>query len=146
MQMIVGTYQRCHWQCLHGAFDAESWDRYIAHMWSVHPRLEAGDVILDLWFDCGRPSPKAREQFTSSFMKAGGLERVRGHAFVTNSALSRGVLTAVNWVVSRPFPEKLFATPHEAMPWLQTLDTRLDTAGLLTELQTKITTWSQLRW
>ena len=146
MQIIVGTWQRCHWQCLVGAIDTAGWERYIEHMWSVHPRLERGDVILDLWHDTGRPSPKSREQFTSSFMQADGLDRVHGHAFVTNSALSRGVLTAVNWVVKRPFPEKLFASPDDAMPWLQGVAPALDLAGLQADLRAKVPGYAALRW
>ncbi len=147
MQLHVGTFQRCHWQSLgNGVFDDEGWAAYVKRMWHVHSILERGDLILDLWYDCGRPSPKARNEFTTQFASAHALDRIHGHAFVTNSALSRGVLTAVNWVVKRPFDEKLFASPSDAMPWLSKLNPALDARGLLIELNASIPGFSALKW
>ena len=146
MQLTFGTWRHCHWQCLSGAFDAAGWDAYLERLMNLLPVLAAGDVVLDIWHDCGRPSPTQREQFTAGFAMAPGVGRIAAHAFVTNSALSRGVLTAVNWVVRRPFDEKLLATPQAGLAWLHHRDPTFDVVGMHAELHAKIPGFAQLRW
>jgi proteasome lid subunit RPN8/RPN11 len=42
-----------------------------------------------------------------------------GSAVVTDSAIMRGVLTAVGWIHSPPYPLRPFADDHEARAWLR---------------------------
>lgn len=49
--------------------------------------------------------------------KAG--RKICGSAVVTDSALMRGVLTAVGWIHSPPYPLRPFADDQEARAWLR---------------------------
>lgn len=126
MQLERGEHQRCHWHVLIGATTEADWDRYIASLRSTVPLLQPGDVLLDIWHDTGRASPQQRQQFTTWFQQTPEIEHVRAHAVVTNSVISRGLLTAVNWVVRPPFAERAFSTPVEGLMWLQRLRADLD--------------------
>ena len=49
-----------------------------------------------------------------------------GCAYVSRSALGRGVLTAVGWIVSLPFPLKAFDSLDPGLHWLKTQLPELD--------------------
>ena len=42
-----------------------------------------------------------------------------GMAFVSPSALVRGVMTAINWASPPPFPQRMFASVDQAEDWLR---------------------------
>jgi hypothetical protein len=45
----------------------------------------------------------------------------RGVAFVTSSSLVRGIITAVSWMHTHPYPSKTFSEREAALAWLQEL-------------------------
>lgn len=47
--------------------------------------------------------------------------KVGGAAIVVDSAIARGVITAVNWIAPPPFPQRVFATEGEAEAYLAQL-------------------------
>ena len=49
-----------------------------------------------------------------------------GCAYVSRSAIGRGVLTAVTWIVSPPFPMKAFDSVDSGLRWLSSLLPELD--------------------
>ena len=144
--MFTGSRPGCHWQCLIGPADEGTWTRYIDHMIALQKQVQPGDVVLDLWFDAGRPSAADRARFTSEFSASPVVQRVRAHAVATNSPISRGILTAVNWVIKRPFDERLFATPDAALTWLATMAPDLNTDAVQADLDSAIPGFRSLRW
>lgn len=131
MVMVTGQHGRCHFQVMRGASTDADWERYVDHLIdTLAPRLVPGDVVLDLWLDAGAPPAKARARFARRFLETPAVRHIRAHALVTTSVVHRGVLTAINWVIARPFEERVFARPDEAMAWLVDHDADLDVAGL----------------
>jgi hypothetical protein len=146
MEMVTGQIGRCHWQWLQGAIEGAGWRRYIDHMFTVGDKLQQGDVILDLWHDTGRPGAAERHLFADQFMKHPGVHLVRAHAFVTNSTVTRGMLTAINWMIERPFEEKVFARPDDAVGWLAGIDPRVDASALLESVRQAVSGYAAFRW
>ena len=60
MQMFTGSRPGCHWQGLIGPADEATWTRYTEHMIALEKQVQPGEVVLDLWFDAGRPSAADR--------------------------------------------------------------------------------------
>jgi hypothetical protein len=146
VQIVYGMQQRCHWHVLVGAAHHDDWERYFSSLCAMVAHLELGDLLLDIWHDTGRPSPPQRQQFTTWFGQTKEVERVRGHAFVTNSAVSRGLLTAVNWVVKPPFNERACSSPTEGLSWLRQLRTDLDPEALSASMSSSAPLLTTLRW
>jgi hypothetical protein len=59
---------------------------------------------------------------------------------------ARGVLTAVNWFVSRTFPERVFSEPRAAVDWLSELSVSVDAQRVLTQLAQGVPGFDRLRW
>jgi hypothetical protein len=51
-----------------------------------------------------------------------------GCAYVSRSAVGRGILTALGWIVSPPFPMKTFDSLEPGLQWLKTQLPELDLA------------------
>lgn len=131
MAMATGQLGCCHWQVMYGAASDADWDRFVDHLIDdLGPRLVPGDVVLDLWHDVGAPPAKARARFAERFLTAPTSRHLRAHALVTNSLVSRGALTAINWVIQRPFAERVFARPDDAFSWLVEYAPDLDVTAL----------------
>ena len=47
--------------------------------------------------------------------------RLRGLALVVRSSIQRGIITAINWVASPPYPIAAFKTEADAEAWLFTV-------------------------
>lgn len=62
-------------------------------------------------------------------------ENVKAHAFVTDSLIIKGTLTALSWVIRKPFPEKVFGSYHEAIEWLMTKETKRNLARMAIEIE-----------
>ncbi|HTV22560.1 MAG TPA: hypothetical protein VMG12_27920 [Polyangiaceae bacterium] len=71
----------------------------------------------------GAPPPSARErQAIAARYRAWQREypgQLAGLAVVLNSAIERGVFTAIIWAVGQGFPARAFGTPADAEAWLQ---------------------------
>jgi len=147
MTMATGQLGSCHFQVMYGTASGADWERFADHLIdTVGPRLAPGDVVLDLWHDVGAPPAQARARFTRRFLEAPSARHVRAHALVTNSLLSRGALTAINWVIQRPFAERVFARPDEALPWLVEHAPDLDVARLRAAIEAAAPGVFDLRW
>lgn len=146
MRIVSGMHQRCHWHVLVGPAHGDEWEQYFASLRATVGHLEPGDLLLDIWHDTGRASAPERQRFTTWFAQTKEIERVRGHAFVTNSAVSRGLLTAVNWVVKPSFAERACSTPTEGLSWLHKLRTDLDIEALTRSIREAAPVLTTLRW
>ena len=65
-----------------------------------------------------RISPLHRQELSEWVQKGGGAHMTcRGTAFVTESSLARGLITAVSWVAPTAYPQKTFADRRTALEW-----------------------------
>ncbi len=146
MTFYAGSRSGCHWQVLVGPPDEASWTQLIDRLIGLADVVEPGDIVLDLWFNAGMPSAQNRARFTREFAQSAITERVSAHVLVTNSSLSRGVLTAINWVIKRPFQERIFALPDDGLAWVATLKPDLDIGALRRDIETAVPGYTALRW
>ena len=146
MTLYAGFRMGCHWQVLVGPADEASWTQLIDRLIGLEAVVEPGDIVLDLWFDAGMPSSKNRARFTSEFTRSVITQRVQAHALVTNSTLSRGVLTAINWVIKRPFQERVFAQPADGLAWIGSLKPDLDIGALRRDIEMAVPGFTSLHW
>ena len=103
------------------ATDAE-FDAYLAHMSRILTRAARYAVLFDAR-GAARPTPRQRQK-QADWMKqhASSLRQHNvGIAFVIESAIVRGALTAILWLSPMAAPHKVVATPEQAERWLSEL-------------------------
>lgn len=106
------------------AFTEEEWIAQANELDAVLQRRAPFLMLSDASRVATAPTAKQR-RFASEKIRARRDEWARyctGAAFVTPSALVRGVMTAINWASPPPFEQRVFATVEEGEAWLQTLE------------------------
>ena len=147
MEMAAGQRGPVHWTCLVGPGTASTWDAYVDHLLrDVAGQLAPGDIVLDVWHGCGPPPARIRDRFAKQFLVTPEVRHVRAHVVVTNSGLTRGALTAINWLIKRPFEERVFASPEPAFAWLKDLAPDLDVDALMADMEKANPACRTLQW
>lgn len=86
------------------------------------------DLPFELLYDVSLARPinsLERKQFVDFFSRNREAlqQRCRGVAYVTRRAVHRGILTAIGWFVTLPFPLEVFATCEQGLAWLDEVRT-----------------------
>lgn len=116
-----GAVGLCRWSLTHGRLSADDLAGYLANVNRLADLGGKPHVVLDIAHDISLPTPVQRKTIADAVqaLPLGSKRLIAGHAVVVNSAIGRGVLTAINWFVSeRPFAERVFASPDKALLWL----------------------------
>lgn len=127
------------WSYFHGRWTDDTWPAYIAHfdrLFAVNPgRLS----LLTITSETDTPSAAQRAEL-ARWMKAHAelMNLVRASAMVMDSAVARGALTALNWVVSKPWTERVFARTIDGVQWLGQEDPSVVPHALLATLRLRI--------
>jgi hypothetical protein len=140
---VVGD---CAYSVVVGPFSEQEYRLYLDHLGAVVNNLHPGVVVLDCLFQIPRPTPLQRQAIGEVVNQARTPELVAGHAVVTSSAAGRGALTAINWVVRKPFPEKVFGKPGDALAWLHERNPRVSPEAVMQELHTRVPGFETLAW
>lgn len=136
----------CHWALVRGGFDDDAASTFIAHLRHMSANVQEGQLVLDLLHDIPMPTALQRRQIVEVLQRSDRLHLVRGHALVSNAAIGRGVLTAVNWVLRPPFEEKVFSKPDDAMGWLKERNSAFDSVALTASIRRAFADFERLRW
>jgi hypothetical protein len=104
-----------------GDTDDALWQDYLERSRQGYARVQQGDVAITIAVHGARPSPVQRKQLVALIEELGGLSKFSRHAFLTDSALSFGANTAINWVTRKAFEEKSFLDPRAALAWLSSV-------------------------
>jgi hypothetical protein len=56
------------------------------------------------------------------------------------------VLTSINWLVRRRFPEEIFGKPEQGAAWLAGQNSALDATALLRDVADHVIGWDRIRW
>jgi hypothetical protein len=119
---FIGFTSGCYWFYSTGELTSEGWNKYIGGIdtaCKMAPRITTALVIS---YQSGSPNSQQRvlvKEVCEANIEA--LKKLSGHAFVSDSGLVRGALTAVNWIFRKPFPEKVFSAPPGAFVWLESV-------------------------
>lgn len=146
MTLKTGRVGNCFWSFNAGQFSAEDHARRIAYMKSFGAAAAPGTTVFNVLHDVPRPSAVERGEMSDAVNAAPSLSHVLGHAFVTNSAVARGALTAINWLIKNRMPEKTFSNPDEGLAWLAKQDPSLDVAAVKAAMLKECPEMAQLKW
>lgn len=130
MTLKTGRVGNCFWAFNAGTVFPEDHQRLLEQVRLFCAAAAPRTTVLHMLHDAPRPSAVERQELGAALNAAPSLTHVLGHALVTNSALTRGALTAINWLLKAPIPQTTFATPDAGMEWLASLDPSLDVQAL----------------
>lgn len=117
MTIWTGRVGSCTWTYGHGKINPGEWDTFIAGLRRSLTTEPRPITMLTVTHEAVPPNA-AERKLLADLLRSGAADRVLAHALVTDSALVRGVLTALDWLVKKPFKETAFADPREAVRWL----------------------------
>ena len=97
--------------------------QHIAYLQGYVDRDEAFQLLYDVG-NARAINSLERKKFVDFFSEnRQALEkRCRGVAYITQKKIHRGILTAIGWFITLPFPLEVFATREQGMEWLRQLD------------------------
>lgn len=131
-----------------GAIDDATFERLVAHMKAIGENGQRDEVVLTALNDAPMPSVARRRRLTETITaaQAKGGYIFAGHAVVTNNSVTRGLLTALNWVVKPKYDERVFKAPPPALEWLTTRCPTLQPSAVLADLARANPEFGFLRW
>ncbi len=112
----------CWWSYFSGRLTPADWNEFLAFSRCSYLEGCPGDVILTIPFDAAPPDASMRGALTQLIEQTREDNRITHHAFVTPSRRLFLINTAVNWVVTKPYMEKTFSDPVEALTWLERMN------------------------
>ena len=114
----MGRVGRLWWFYFTGPCTDETWRQYLD---MVKRMVDTGmeSTLVCFAHLAAAPSPVQRKQM-AEFIEANrvGLERLDRFALVIDSVVHRGAITAISWLVKKPFEERVFNSPISAVKWL----------------------------
>lgn len=146
MAIYSGSVGPCAWCVVDGQLDDETVDGFLVYLREVAANAVPGQLVFDMCHDVPMPTPVQRRRIVETLKSSAKLDLVAGHALVINSTIGRGLLTAINWVVSPRFEEKLFGSPQQALPWLEERNPAFQPAELLRSVRATCPNFDALRW
>jgi hypothetical protein len=125
-----GEVGACWWDYFQGEMRDSDWSGYIAHL-ERFSRSGLTGVFLNVAYNSNPPSAAHRRRLAETAAQHPDTpKRVMAGAHAMNSTMARGALTAINWVFRKPYPERVVATPTEALDWLGQQTPDLDLAAI----------------
>ncbi len=135
MSIWFNVTSSCSWSYHHGPRSEDDWSGYVEFVRETGKTVGDGGVALTIAFKTTTPSALQRRSLSDAFLNERRFSRLAGHAFVTDSARIRGVITAVNWVTKKPFREEVFSSPKNALKWLSEVSAQpIDTERVWNEI------------
>lgn len=113
-----GNTSGCAWSWFYGDTSNDDWSAYLHHLETTYSARNPNAVLLTVAYKNERPNAAQRAAL-ADLSKRLDLNSVKAHAFATDSPLTRGVLTAINWVIKKPFPERIFDNVPSGLLWLE---------------------------
>jgi hypothetical protein len=138
MALWHGQVGNCLWFYFSGKLTQETWREYIAVMREGIGREDA-IVALTVAYRSESPSASMRKEL-AVFMNshANAISALEASAFVTESALARGAMTAMQWISRRPFHEKTHGSIDAALAWLAGMAPGLDPGAVVDDMRRNI--------
>jgi hypothetical protein len=140
MHAFSSVAANCRWSYLTGEpFDEQLWRQYIQTCFELSQQLSARATMLTLGLSGALPPPSARRELARHLKQLDAkLLMFAGSAMVFDSALARGSLTAINWIVKKPYPEKVFADVNAALTWLSSLRAEFDAEAVWSSIESSV--------
>lgn len=112
-----GVHDHGLWVFFNGQFSHEDVQRLLTFLGEKIPELGPGALMFS-FANSPRMFNAEERQALVELVRSGGLQALKRNAIVTNNSIARGILTAMNWIIAKPYDEKIFADPAAAIDWL----------------------------
>lgn len=143
--IVVGETGLCRWSCVRGELGPGDLATFVGHIRGT--RTRPGLVMVDITHDISPPTAAERRDIADAVRDClAGTTGIAGHVVVSNSAVARGVLTAVNWMVKTPFPEHVASSPEAGLAWARKHSPELDVDATMKAIAREVPWFSALRW
>jgi hypothetical protein len=143
--IVVGETGLVRWSCVRGELGPGDLEAFVGHIRGT--RTRPGLVMVDITHDISAPTAAHRREIADAVRDClAGTTGIAGHVVVSNSAVARGVLTAVNWMVKTPFPECVASSPEAGFAWAKKHSPDLDVDVVLKTIARQVPWFSALRW
>lgn len=106
------------WAYVHGDFTDEAFAGYLAALQAAFAPTDRPSAMFTVAHSPRMPSASHRKALAELAESELG-PRLQRHAIVSNSAIAQGVVTALSWLSRKPYEEKIFRTPTDAIAWLR---------------------------
>ena len=109
------------WAAFRGRFSDDDFGRYLE---AVPAAVGSSDFrgLMFTFAESPRMPSATQRKGLSDLVESGVVSALERHAIASDSAITRGVVTAMNWVSSKPYDERIFPSPGAALRWLGELD------------------------
>jgi hypothetical protein len=142
--IVVGETGLCRWSCVRGELGPGDIATFVGHIRGT--RARPGLVMVDIAHDITAPRAAERRDIADAVRDClAGTTGIAGHVLVSNSAVARGVLTAINWVVKTPFPEHVASSPEAGLAWAKQQSPELDVDATLQAIARQVPWFATLR-
>ncbi len=125
MSIWSGEVDGCFWSYHCGGVASSDWDAFIEGLSAFLSENRTGKVVYTVTYKADAPSAIQRKRL-AELLERSGARRLAAHAFVSNSRVTRGVLTALGWFSAKKFEEKVFDDPIGGLVWLAEKKSGLD--------------------
>jgi hypothetical protein len=105
------------WGYFHGEYSDEGFASYIEAAEAAMLSPGFGGAVLTIAHAPRMPNAMQRKSLAVLASRT-GRQHVTRHAISSDSRVARCVVTAMNWLTSKPFDERIFDSPHGALDWL----------------------------
>jgi hypothetical protein len=144
----LGRMGRLWWFYYTGPCTEETWDQYLEMVKRMLDSWQPA-TLLCLAHRADAPNPLQRKKM-ADFINRNRIElrRLDRFALVVDSVLHRGAITAINWLVGKPFDERVFNSPLAAIKWLAEPHAELDREEIRTAIVAQVpqaSLWHSLR-
>lgn len=136
MAFYGGLNGECVWTYFSDGISTSDW---AAHIQQCETEVTFPRVRLTIAVNCPPPTASQRKALAQFFKENPvRLTELRASAFVVDSAVGRAALTAMGWLVPKPFPEKSFDDPREALRWLETFPAKFNPDNVLAAIALQV--------
>jgi hypothetical protein len=141
--MALGETGLVRWVCGQNVVYGDELHRYIEHLRRPRPR---GLVLLDVVIGASVPEVEHRRLVGSVVREVAAGGEIVGHVVVTDSAIARSVLAAINWFAAPPFPEVVAGSLAEGLAAAKAMSPAIDVDGVHAVLHAEAPWLSAVRW
>jgi serine/threonine protein kinase len=133
-----GRVGRLWWFHYSGPCTEEMWRQYLE---MVERMIDGGQecTLACLAHRADAPSPVQRKRMAAFIEKNhDGLKRLDRFALVIDSTVHRHAITALSWIVKKPFEERIFNSPLSAIKWLTEKHPALDPEAVRASMASQV--------
>ena len=145
MSYWSGFHSGCWWSYFEGQITEMDWESFLAFSRRSYTKGRPGDVILTIPYRASAPSPLMRQELAKLIDVTRGGNPITHHAFATDSRLILAINTAINWLSRKPYQERTFGDPAEAIAWLAQCNPAIHPAELAKKILATIPAGSRWR-